>query len=239
MAVSTGERFFVSKEVLNMFSRIAPTYDRANRVLSLDRDRAWRDASVALLNHDGFTPARVLDLCAGTGDFTLAVRNRYPDCKVTLADFAKPMLDLARKKMGGVPGLTFRVADAMKIPFPGKSFDGIVCGFGLRNLDDPAKGLKEMARVLKPGGRACILEFFRPAGPVSRLAFHLVVKRLVPMLGGKVSGDPEAYRYLTDSASRFLSAAEAVARMEEAGFTDVRKKSFMFGIATALVGVRR
>ena len=229
----------MSGEVQNMFSRIAPTYDRANRILSLDRDRAWREASVALLAHDGFVPARVLDLCAGTGDFTLALKSRFPDCKVTLADFARPMLDLARRKMEGLPGLTFRVADAMKMPFPGKSYDGLVCGFGLRNLDDPARGLKGMARVLKPGGRVCILEFFRPRGPVTRMVFRLGVGGMVPFLGGKVSGDPAAYRYLADSASRFLSTGEAIRLMEEAGFKDVRMKSFMFGIATALVGERR
>jgi len=221
-----------------MFSRIAPSYDRANRVISLARDRAWRASSVAFLAQDGVTPTRLLDLCAGTGDFTLAVRDRFPDCRATLVDFSKPMIDLARAKFSGSPGLTFRVADAMKTPFPSRSFDALVCGFGLRNLDDPTKGLKEMARVLKPGGRACILEFFRPQGPITRMVFHLAVKRLVPFLGGKVSGDPEAYRYLTRSAEGFLAVPEAVRSIEKAGFRDIRSKSFMFGVATALVGTR-
>lgn len=229
----------MSREVQNMFSRIAPSYDRVNRVISLDRDRSWRRASLGLLAHDGFVPTRLLDLCAGTGDFTLAARERFPGCKFTLLDFAKPMIDLARRKMSGVPGLAFRVADAMKIPFAPRSFDALVCGFGLRNLDDPVRGLKEMARVLKPGGRACILEFFRPQGPITKLVFQLGVKGMVPFLGGKVSGDPAAYRYLADSASRFLSIGEAIRIMEEAGFRDMRKKSFMLGVATGLVGVRR
>jgi demethylmenaquinone methyltransferase/2-methoxy-6-polyprenyl-1,4-benzoquinol methylase len=222
-----------------MFSRIAPTYDRANRFISLSRDRAWREACIELMIRDGFVPTRVLDLCAGTGDFALALKRRFPDAKVVLSDLSKPMLDVARGKLEGIPDVSYRTADAHKTPFPRGSFDSLLCGFGLRNLDHKVRGLKEMARVLKRGGRVCILEFLRPAGPLAGLFFRGIVKRVVPALGGRVSGDPEAYRYLIDSASRTLSADEAVRLMRDAGFADVRVKTFMFGMVTALVGERR
>lgn len=228
----------MSREIQAVFSRIAVTYDRANRIISLGRDRAWRQRAVSLLAGDGFAPERVLDVCAGTGDFTLALKERFPEALVELLDGSETMLDLAREKLKGRAGASFTTGDALNIPFPSMAFDALLCGFGWRNLDSPVQGLEEMARVLRPGGRVCILDVFRPARPFLRILFHSVVKWAVPIMGGMVSGNPRAYRYLTESAEGFLSAREAVALMQHAGFTAVRHKRFMFGVVTALVGVR-
>jgi demethylmenaquinone methyltransferase/2-methoxy-6-polyprenyl-1,4-benzoquinol methylase len=228
----------MSRENQQMFSRIAPTYDKANRMLSLNQDVGWREKAASLLASGGFKPRRVLDLCAGTGDFTLAVRKLIPDASVVLADFSRPMLDIAREKTKGLDGITLLTADAMKVPFCDMVFDAVVCGFGLRNLDDPQQGLKEMARVLKPEGRAVILDFFRPEGTAS-LVHNLYVKWVVPAVGGALSKSPDAYAYLPDSTGKFFSVKESVLRMGGAGFKDVKTQDFMFGIATAIVGIRK
>jgi demethylmenaquinone methyltransferase/2-methoxy-6-polyprenyl-1,4-benzoquinol methylase len=222
-----------------MFSRIAPTYDKANHVLSLNQDKGWRERSVGLLAKEGFQPRRVLDLCAGTGDFALAVKKRFPEARVVLADFSKPMLDIAREKTKGLQGLTFTLADAMRVPFCDMAFDAVTCGFGLRNLDDPQQGLKEMGRVLKPGGRVVILDFFRPGNPAAKLAHHLYVRWVVPAVGGGISKSREAYAYLPDSASKFFSPWEMEKRMGGAGFSAVKAHAFLFGVATAFTGTKR
>jgi demethylmenaquinone methyltransferase/2-methoxy-6-polyprenyl-1,4-benzoquinol methylase len=229
----------VNKEIQQMFSRIAPTYDKANRVLSMNQDVKWREKAVDFLAAEGFQPRRVLDLCAGTGDFALAVKKRFPDASVILTDFSKPMLNIARSKTKGLGDVTILTADAMKAPFCDMVFDAVVCGFGLRNLDDPQQGLKEIVRVLKPEGRAVILEFFRPEAAAASLIHNLYVKWVVPVVGGGISKSPDAYAYLPESTKKFFSMKETDQRMGAAGFKDVKAHSFLFGIATAVIGTRR
>lgn len=228
----------MSQEIQAMFSRIAATYDRANRVISLGRDRTWRQRAVSLLARDGFTPERVLDVCAGTGDFALALKERFPEATVGLLDCSEPMLGLAREKLKGRASVSFTMGDTLNLPFPSMAFDTLLCGFGWRNLDGLVQGLEEMARVVRPDGRVCILDVFQPARPCSRILFHSLVTWVVPIMGGMVSGNPRAYRHLTKSAEGFLSAKEAVALMQRAGFTAIRQQRFMFGVVTALVAVR-
>ena len=229
----------MSQKIQSMFADIAPTYDKANHLLSFNKDIQWRKESVKQLLGGGFKPGRVLDLCAGTGDFALAVKEQVPSAQVVMADFAKPMLRLAQAKIGGRQGIDLLEADALKLPFNDMSFEGVVCGFGVRNLDSLETGLKEIARVLKPGGRAVILEFFKPAGLLARLAHTFYVGTIVPMRGGAVSNNKEAYQYLQESAKNFASLDEFKRLMEKCGFQDIASESKAMGVAVSVLGVRK
>lgn len=229
----------MSQQIQTMFSNIAPTYDKANRALSLNKDVQWRKESVKQLLKGGFEPKMVLDLCAGTGDFALAVKEQVPGAKVVMADFSNPMLKLAQGKVGGKQGFELLAADALKLPFHDMAFDAVVCGFGVRNLDFLEQGLKEIARMLKPGGRAAILEFFKPTGFFNRLAHTFYVGTIVPMRGGAISGNKEAYDYLQKSAKNFASLEEFKQLMEKCGFKDLSAESKTMGVAVSIVGVRK
>ncbi len=227
----------MSQTIQQMFSRIAPTYDQANHALSFNKDIQWRKDAVSQAAQDGFKPRLVLDLCAGTGDFALAVKEQWPEAKVALADFAKPMLVLAKQKAG--TSFDYLEADALKLPFQDFSFDLVVCGFGVRNLDSVEAGLKEIARVLKPGGKAVILEFFKPTGFLAKLAYTFYVGTILPMRGGAISKDKAAYEYLQKSSKQFLSLNDFKAILEKNGFKDVMVKSQTMGVAASLVAVRK
>lgn len=229
----------MSNQIQTMFSNIAPTYDEANHALSFNKDIGWRKDSVKQMIRDGFAPKRVLDLCAGTGDFALAVKEQVPAAQVVLADFSKPMLKLAKEKAGAQAGFEYLEADALKLPFQDFSFDAVVCGFGVRNLDSVEKGLKEIARVLKPGGKAVILEFFKPTGFLTKLAYGFYISTVVPMRGGAISKDKAAYDYLQRSAKGFHTLGDFKALMEKCGFKDVSTVSQTMGIAVSVMGIRK
>src|SRR5581483_7487596 len=159
--------------------------------------------------------------------------------KIIMADFAKPMLRIARDKAGSQQGIDFLEADALKLPFHDMAFDTVVCGFGVRNLDSLETGLKEVARVLKPGGKAVILEFFKPTGFLTRLAHAFYVGTIVPLWGGAVSNNKEAYDYLQRSAKNFASLNEFKQLMEKCGFKDVSSESKTMGVAVSVLGVRK
>jgi len=229
----------VSQQIQTMFSNIAPTYDEANHALSFNKDIQWRKDAVKQLLAGGFEPKKVLDLCAGTGDFALAVKEQAPKAEVTLVDFSKPMLKLAQGKVGSQSGVAFIGADALKLPFQDFSFDAVVCGFGVRNLDNLEAGLKEIARVLKPGGRAAILEFFKPTGFLTKLAYGFYISTVLPLRGGAISRDKDAYDYLQKSARGFVSLGEFKQLMEKCNFKDVTSDSKTMGIAVSVMGTRK
>ncbi len=222
-----------------MFSNIAPTYDQANHALSFNKDIQWRKDAVQQLLKGDFKPGRVLDLCAGTGDFGLAVKEQAPGAQVWMADFAKPMLNRAQDKAKGKEGFSLIQADALKLPFQDFSFDAVVCGFGVRNLDSLEAGLKEIARVLKPGGRTVILEFFKPTGFLTKLAYAFYVSTIVPMRGRAVSKNKEAYDYLQESAKNFSSLEEFLLLMSKCGFKEVSAEVKTMGIAVSVLGIRK
>jgi len=222
-----------------MFSDIAPTYDQANHALSFNKDIQWRKEAVKQLLKGDFKPTRVLDLCAGTGDFALTVKELVPGAQVLMADFAKPMLKLAQDKSKGKDGLSLIQTDALKLPFQDYSFDAVVCGFGVRNLDSLEAGLKEIARVLKPGGRVVILEFFKPTGFLTKLAYTFYVSSIVPIRGGAVSKNKEAYEYLQQSAKDFSSLDEFQQLMGKCGFKEVSAETKTMGIAVSVMGIRK
>jgi len=223
-----------SHAVQRMFDRISPTYDLLNRLLSLGIDRRWRTLALDALARD-LPDGALLDVCAGTLDLALAMRTRWPSRGLLSIDFARDMLLAGRSKL---PGGTCVVGDAMQLPVRSGSAAGFVCGFGMRNLSDPRQGLAEAARVLAPGGVCVVLEFFRPTSFATRL-FHAVYGRLLlPLVGRLVSGDGEAYGYLSRSMQGFLARDEFERAMAEAGFRQVQGRDLSFGIASIVRGVR-
>jgi ubiquinone/menaquinone biosynthesis methyltransferase len=220
--------------VQRMFDRISPTYDLLNRLLSLGIDRRWRTLALDALARE-LPDGALLDACAGTLDLSLAMRTRWPARALVSIDFARDMLLAGRRK---VPGGISVVGDAMQLPMRSGSVAGFVCGFGMRNLSDPKQGLAEAARVLAPSGVCVVLEFFRPESFATRV-FHAAYGRfLLPLVGRLVSGDGEAYGYLSRSMQGFLSRSEFETAMREAGFHGVEGRDLTFGIASIVRGVR-
>jgi ubiquinone/menaquinone biosynthesis methyltransferase len=215
----------------SMFDRIAPTYDLLNRVLSAGVDRRWRVRAVAELAAAPEGP--VVDLCAGTMDFSVLLTQdrtrRRPVDRVVAVDFSPAMLEAGRCK---APAAEVVVADATDLPFADGEIAAVVCGFGMRNLADPIAGIREVRRVLQPGGVFVTLDLFRPTRLPTR-AFHRAYARLVlPTLGGWISGDRSAYDYLARSMSGFFTRQEYERALSEAGFTGVRGMDVTLGIAS-------
>jgi ubiquinone/menaquinone biosynthesis methyltransferase len=210
-----------------MFQRIAPTYDRLNGVLSGGLDRRWRRRALEEL---ALTPrGPVLDLCAGTMDLTAELARRRPEERVVAVDFAEAMLEEGRHK---APRAEVVVADATSLPFSSASFAAVVCGFGMRNLADARRGAEEVRRVLVPGGVFVTLEFFRPVRPSARLFHATYAKLVLPAVGGWLSGDGSAYRYLAKSMMGFLSRAEYEELLGRVGFQALRGFDLTLGVAS-------
>jgi demethylmenaquinone methyltransferase/2-methoxy-6-polyprenyl-1,4-benzoquinol methylase len=224
--------------VRKMFSQIAPRYDFLNHLLSFSLDHVWRRRTARRFRRVlRRTDARVLDLCCGTGDLTFALNrvrehairdagaHRFP---IIGCDFAHPMIQRARKKARGPKhAVAFIVADALQLPFEDQTFDLVSSAFGFRNLANYEQGLREIARVLKPGGQICILEFSEPRGPAAGL-FRLYFKRILPLIGSALSGSREPYFYLPGSVAKFPSPPEINTLMLKAGFKDVHYESWNF-----------
>jgi demethylmenaquinone methyltransferase/2-methoxy-6-polyprenyl-1,4-benzoquinol methylase len=208
--------------VRGMFGRVAPRYDLLNHLLSFHVDRYWRAHTVKRVRDVLQRPgARALDLCCGTGDLTLALARRSGGL-VFGSDFCHPMLTAAREKSAARQLRTALFeADALQLPLAGGSFDLITIAFGFRNLANYDAGLTEMRRLLRPGGTMAILEFSQPPNPLIRAMNNLYCRRILPMVGGWISGAPDAYTYLPDSVRKFPAAPELAAKMRRAGFEGV------------------
>ncbi|HEX6643136.1 MAG TPA: ubiquinone/menaquinone biosynthesis methyltransferase [Gemmatimonadales bacterium] len=222
--------------VRQMFTAIAPTYDRLNRIISMRLDLYWRRRSVARLDWERVPDGRYLDLCAGTLDFA-AILARQPGFRgrVIGADFVQPMLELGRDKAERVAPVT---ADALELPFPDASFDGALVGWGVRNLADLDAGLREAARVLRPGARFVILEMSTPPRQPLRGVYLAYFEHVLPRIGRMISKHTTAYDWLPESARVFPEPPELAARMAAAGFRDVRFTRFLGGITAMHVGIR-
>ncbi|HLG07674.1 MAG TPA: class I SAM-dependent methyltransferase [Gaiellaceae bacterium] len=199
-------------EVRGMFDRIAPVYDVMNRVMTAGLDRRWRRLAVREVVWPG---DRVLDACCGTGDLAIEAERRGG--RVVGLDFSEPMLARARRKSGTIEWVR---GDALALPFDSAAFDAATVGFGVRNLDDLEGGLRELARVLRPGGKVAVLEITRPRG-ILRPFFRLWLDVLVPVAGRVLPGG-KAYTYLPASVRRFPGPEDLSALLERAGFQDVR-----------------
>ena len=206
----------MSAEVRQMFASIARRYDAANEVLSLGAHRGWRRAAVRL---SGATRGqRVLDCATGTGDLALAFKRTVgPEGEVVGTDFCAEMLAAAPAKAAraGVQ-VRFEVADALELPFRESSFDVASIAFGIRNVDDPVRCLREMARVVRPGGRVVVLEFGQPTGAFGAL-FRAYSRSVMPAVGGLLTGNRAAYEYLPRTAAAFPAGDRFLAMMDQAG----------------------
>jgi demethylmenaquinone methyltransferase / 2-methoxy-6-polyprenyl-1,4-benzoquinol methylase len=217
-----------------MFDAIAPTYDRLNRIISLRLDQRWRRDAVRRLGWERAPAGMYLDLCAGTLDFgaTLA-RERGFGGRIVGADFVERMLRLGRGKSSRVAPV---VADALALPFPDGAFDGAMVGWGMRNLMDLDAGLREAARVLKPGARLVILEMTLPPNPLLRRCYQFYFRRVLPWIGRVVSKHTTAYTGLPESTQVFPGPPELARRMERAGFSEVSYRLFMGGVTALHIG---
>jgi demethylmenaquinone methyltransferase/2-methoxy-6-polyprenyl-1,4-benzoquinol methylase len=224
------DRDSASAAVREMFSTIAPRYDLANHVLSMNIDRVWWRKAARTFQHIlRRANSRALDLCCGTGDMTFALHRESQGARVYGADFAHPMLVRAAQKSAGKPLVWFE-ADALRLPVPDAQFDLVTSAFGFRNLADYDAGLREIARVLRPGGEVGILDFGEPKGTIGAF-YHFYFRHVLPKVGTFISGVRGPYAYLPDSVARFPAPEEMLERMKAAGFADVSWTPYTFGIA--------
>jgi demethylmenaquinone methyltransferase/2-methoxy-6-polyprenyl-1,4-benzoquinol methylase len=226
-----------ASEVRGMFDRIAGVYDVMNSAMTAGLHHQWRERAVERAEVGAGSDA--LDVCCGTGDLALELRRRIgPDGRVVGCDFSEPMLELARRKSGeqGLP-VEFGWADALDLPYGDSSFDAVTIGFGARNLADLERGISEMTRLLRPGGRLMILEITRPTrGPLATF-YALWFDRVVPVIG-TLAGDSDAYSYLPSSVRSFPEPPELAAMMDAAGLARIRWLLLAGGIIAIHSGVK-
>jgi len=230
-----------SRRVREMFTRIAPRYDFLNHLLSAQMDRVWRNRTARELKPIlDRSDAIALDLCCGTGDLSFALRQRG-NARIVGADFSHTMLLRARRKAleaNGVARVEFLEADALRLPFADQTFDLVTTAFGFRNLANYQEGLRETRRVLKPGGALAILEFCEPAAGLLGDLYRFYCQRVLPKIGGLISGDADAYAYLPKSVSRFFRPDELAGLMKQVGYTQVRYHLMTLNSVALHLGVR-
>jgi len=226
------------EEVADMFNNISAKYDFLNHFLSLGIDKLWRKKAVKMLEE--IKPLRVLDIATGTGDFALESLRLHPN-KIIGLDISEGMLEVGRQKMKRKKVdhiITLSLGDSEDIPFESNSFDALTVGFGVRNFENLEKGLSEMLRVLKPSGKAIILEFSKPKKfPIKQL-FTFYSSRLIPFIGNTVSKDKKAYSYLPESVAAFPEGEEFEKILTKLGYRNILSTPVSGGIATIYSGVK-
>jgi demethylmenaquinone methyltransferase/2-methoxy-6-polyprenyl-1,4-benzoquinol methylase len=224
-----------------MFARIAPNYDLANRLMTFGMDLSWRKRAAALTLADAEADPSLLDIGAGTGDMALLLSALCPRAHIVGLDFTSEMLSLAMAKIrraGTDPAPGLVNGDSLDLPFPADTFHGITSAFVLRNLADLDLAFAEMVRVAKPNGRIVALEITQPRQPIWHGLYRGYFSRVLPLLGGLVSGDFPAYRYLPYSVSIFVSADELAEIMTRAGIRNVQYIVLNFGMVAIHFGVK-
>ena len=228
-----------TRDTERLFNSIARTYDSLNHWLSLGVDKSWRRRSLRWIV-DPSAPQQILDIACGTGDYSIAIARRaHPDTVVTGVDLTEAMLQVMRSKVEKA-GLAGRIvaeqgnAEAMR--FADNRFDRTTIAFGIRNFEHREQALREIFRVLKPGGRLVILELSVPSNPLLRWCYNLYFTRLLPAIGGMVSGDKAAYRYLPASVLSFPSKREWMETMRRCGFRNVSHRAYTLGICRLYIG---
>ena len=226
------------EEVAEMFNNISKRYDFLNHLLSLGIDKIWRKKAIKILGD--VSPKKILDIATGTGDFAIAALKLNPE-EVVGVDISQGMLDVGKVKMKrkGVDNVVkMYLGDSEELPFDNDYFDGLTVGFGVRNYQNLEKGLTDMLRVLKPEGKAVILEFSKPKTfPVKQL-FGFYSKYLIPFLGKFISKDKRAYEYLPESVAAFPEGQEFIGIMKKVGYKNIESKLVSFGIATIYSGTK-
>ena len=225
----------VARDVRQMFGSIAARYDLTNTVLSFGTHHIWKRHFIAqLASNAGGT---VVDLCTGTGDLVPLIARRWGG-RVIGADFCLPMLEVAERRFHNRPFL-FLQGDALRLPLGNETVDSVTVSFGVRNFEDLESGLREIARILKPGGKLLILEFGQPAfRPFARL-YQFYSRYLMPIIGGVLTGNREAYAYLPETASRFPCGEKFAERLSVAGYSVERIIPYTFGIAYGYIATKQ
>lgn len=226
------------EQVAEMFDNISGNYDFLNHFLSLGIDIRWRKKAIKLLRED--QPKLILDIATGTGDFAIEALALNPD-KVIGVDISEGMLQVGREKMkkkGLDDRIDLRSGDSEGLPFEDNKFDAVIVSFGVRNFENLDKGLADMFRVLRPGGKAVILEFSRPRVFPFRQIYNFYFKAILPRIGKLISKDRAAYTYLPESVEAFPDGNDFLAHMRHVGFNDTKCKSLTFGVSSIYTGVK-
>lgn len=218
------------EQVEQMFDNIAPTYDLLNHLLSFGIDYHWRRAALRSLKP--FAPKRMLDMATGTGDFALMAMKMLQPTSLLGADLSEGMLEVARKKAEGVGGITFEKHDCMQLSLADDTFDAATVAYGVRNFPDLERGLSELRRVLKPGGRLVIIELTSPKSFPMKQLFWLYSHVFMPLVGKIVSRDSRAYTYLPATMEAFPQGEVMQEILRKVGYNDVKFKRFTFGLST-------
>ena len=221
-----------------LFDNIAPDYDKLNHILSLNIDKSWRRKAVREIV-DNERSLKVLDVACGTGDFTIEIARKISEGSVTGIDLSEGMMAIGREKAAaaGIEAV-LEYGDCEALRYEDNTFDRVAVAFGVRNFEHLDLGLKEMWRVLDKYGKLVILELSVPSNPVIRWCYKLYFLNILPAIGGFVSGNKGAYRYLPASVLHFPAPDKFVAMMHEAGFREVRHRAFTFGICRMYVGIK-
>ena len=232
-----NQRADKTQAVQTMFTRIAPRYDLMNRLMTGGQDIAWRRQVIRLAS---LPPGgKLLDLGAGTGDLCLEALRQQPACLPIAVDFTLEMRRVGRTRPEpGIERLNWCAADGLEIPFASNTFDAVISGFLLRNVTDVRGCLAEQRRVLKPGGRLVALDTTPPpASPLTPL-IRIHLHTIIPTLGGLITGEKEAYRYLPNTTEGFLQPEQLASRLDETGFQSVRFRRYMFGMVAIYWGIK-
>ena len=235
----TADELKHAKDVREMFSRISPKYDFLNHFLSGNVDKRWRKlVTKKLENVLDDKNALILDVACGTGDLALELQ-KNAKAKIIGTDFCRPMLTIAKEKNAPENlAIPYLEADGMNLSFADETFDAVTIAFGLRNFSNWQAGLRELHRILKVGGKLVILEFSAPIVPGFRQAFQFYFTKILPKIGGVVSGSRGAYEYLSESVARFPDQKGLMKMMLETGFSNVEYKNLTGGIAAIHLGVK-
>ena len=225
------------ENIKKLFDNIASDYDKLNHILSLNIDKGWRKKAVKE-TIDCAEPMQVLDVACGTGDFTIEIaRKAAPGSRITGIDLSEGMMKIGREKIASADvDATLEYGDCEALTYADNSFDRITVGFGVRNFEHLELGLREMQRVLKKGGKLVILELSIPSNSFIRWCYKLYFLKILPAIGGWVSGNRGAYNYLPASVLHFPAPDKFQAMMREAGFSTVEHKAFTFGICRMYIG---
>lgn len=226
-------------QVREMFDNIAPAYDFMNRAMTLGVDKRWRKIMVNTLARHG--AESILDVATGTGDVAIQIARTLPGCILTGIDLSEKMIEVGRKKIsqaGLSDKITLMQGDCLDLPMPDSSFDAVTVAYGVRNFSNLAKGYREMARVLRPGGMLAVLELSTPQSSVIRPLYNIYTKCIIPTVGRMVSKDSDAYTYLPKSIAAVPQGEDMLNLMREAGLTDAHCRRFTFGVCSLYTAVK-
>lgn len=225
------------KDVQDTFDKIAGNYDKLNFIMSLGTHQKWRKQATDKII---VGPDKILDLCCGTADWTIMLAKRYPHAEVTGLDFSQEMLKIAQQKIAdsGVTNATLMTGDAMDLNFADNSFDVVTIGFGLRNVPDANQVLREIMRVLRPGGQLICLEAFKVQTPIVKTGWKLYFNKIMPLMGKVFAKSQPEYQYLDDSVNKFVSIKQLAQMMQDVGFKTIEVDNLMFKAAAIHLAIK-